>query len=100
MRGFWNVVLRNVNASWIFSEVVARERERAGAGATADVHVLAGAAFALPQVRIAQNAEELGVAVDVHEGVAADVACREREESAREHLTLVRHEDEAAAIAD
>src|ERR1035441_8486784 len=91
--------VRLVRAARIFGQIIPGERVGTGTGSAADLLGLADAALAFPLGGVAQRLEELAVTVNVGKRLVEHVAARDRQESAGENLALVRHKDEAPAVA-
>src|SRR5258708_6085189 len=94
-----NIVHWLVDAARIFGQIVAGEREGARPAATADPGIFATPAFAFAQSRIAQHAEQAGIAIDLSQAVGTNVAGPDGQEAAGVNFAGVRDEDKTAAIA-
>src|SRR5271165_40541 len=93
-------MLRLVHAAGFLRKQVAGHGERAGAGASADLAILADAAPPFQVLAIAQGTKQRRVAVNVGQRLAANVAAGERKESARKDLAQMRDENQTLAVVN
>src|SRR6266511_495291 len=93
-----DVSFRHIGAAGLLGKGISRDCEGPGARASADLLVLAGAAFAFEHCSVAQVAEDRRVSIDRRQIIVADASAGERQEAAGKDLAGVRDEDETFSV--
>src|SRR5215471_8585065 len=92
------VLLRLVRAEWVGGQRIAGMGEGAGPRSTADVAVLAQAAFAVEFLWRVESAKDFGLAIQVHQRLCAHAAAMQRQKAGGIHLAQIGNEDDAVAV--